>query len=206
MSYSWLAAFLITLGCVAILPAGPTVAQGCEEECPEPEPEKERPDAAPTTPTAVRVSTGVTKSLVRIIEGANRSCADKIDLRYRIDCLRIYYGWVAERLPDTGDYLPVKQAMLAAEAKLDAIVRANLDESAPTVQPRDSRTSSDRKMPPVRPVKRERAEAAAIQAAVVVEETELIILRSGGDPARRTKHYTDLAAAVEDNLIILRSA
>jgi hypothetical protein len=39
-----------------------------------------------------------------------------------------------------------------------------------------------------------------------VEETELIIIRSGGDPARRTQAYTDVAAAVEENLVILRSA
>ena len=63
-----------------------------------------------------------------------------------------------------------------------------------------------KRLPPVRAVREDMAEIAAAQAAAVVEETELIIIRSGGDPARRTQAYTDIAAAVEDNLVILRSA
>jgi hypothetical protein len=205
MKYSFLMAVLLALGLSPFVSSGPALAQGCEVEC-EPKPKGERPDSQPPAPAGVNLSTRVTRQLVRVIEGANRTCDEKIDLRYRIDCLRVYYGWVADELPDTGEYLPIKKAMRQAEAKLDAIVRANLDEAAPPIRPEEAQGLDDRTMPPVRAVKRERAEAAAIQAAVVVEETELIILRSGGDPARRTKHYTEVAAAVEENLIILRSA
>jgi hypothetical protein len=182
------------------------LAQGCGNDCPEPEYERERPDSALPAPSGVTLSNRVTKAIVRVIEGANRTCDDRIDPRYRIDCLRIYYGWVADDLPDTGEYLPIKEAMLRAEAKLDAIVRANLDESEPVIRPRSDLGSTREQLPAVRPIKRDKVEVAAAQAVAVIEETELIILRSGGDPARRTKHYTEVAAAVEENLIILRSA
>jgi hypothetical protein len=207
MKYSLWLAFLFALGLAVLLPSRPALAQSCDGNCPEPrEYESERPDNRIATGSGVRVSRSYTKSIVRIIAGANDTCDSQINLRYRIDCLRVYYGWVADSLPDTGDYVPIKEAMRQAEAKLDAIVRANLDPSAPTMQPREAKGTGGREMPFVRPVKKERATAAATQAAAVVEETELIILRSGGDPARRTQHYTEVAAAVEDNLVILRSA
>ena len=44
------------------------------------------------------------------------------------------------------------------------------------------------------------------QAEEVVKETELVILRSGEDPTRRTAHYQEVAEAVDSNLVILRSA
>jgi hypothetical protein len=143
---------------------------------------------------------------VRILEGASATCDNRIQLRYRVDCLRLYYGRVADSLPDRGDYAPIKRAMLDAEAKLDAIVTANLDEDVPAIRPRDKHKPAAKRIPPVRAVKEDRAEIAAAQAAKVVEEVELVILRSGGDPARRTPHYTAIAAAVEDNLVILRSS
>jgi hypothetical protein len=96
--------------------------------------------------------------------------------------------------------------MLDAAAKLDAIVLANLDETAPAIRPREGHKPLAKRLPPVRAVKKSAEQAAAAQAAAVVEETELIIIRSGGDPARRTQAYTDVAAAVEENLVILRSA
>jgi hypothetical protein len=96
--------------------------------------------------------------------------------------------------------------MLDAADKLDAIVTKYQDETAPVIRPREGHKSAAKRLPPVRPVKEAFAEAAAVEAAMVVEEAELIIIRSGGDPARRTQHYSEVAAAVEENLLILRSA
>ncbi|MFO1202818.1 MAG: hypothetical protein U1E58_09315 [Tabrizicola sp.] len=158
------------------------------------------------TPPGQSLNSGVTKAIVKILQGANKTCDERIELRYRIDCLRLYYLKVASNLPDTGDYLPIKKAMLDAAAKLDAIVTKYQDESEPVIRPREGHKSSAKRLPPVRPVKEAFAEAAAVEAQRVVEETELIIIRSGGDPARRTQAYTDIAAAVEENIVILRSA
>lgn len=197
----------LALGLVLLVPAPPAQAQSCggveESPCPEP---RSGDNNRPWSPPGFVLNSGVTRDIVKILHGADKTCDVRIEPRYRIDCLRIYYLKVADRLPDTGDYLPIKRAMLDAAAKLDAIVIAHLDETAPTIRPRESHKPLAARLPAVRPVKEAFAEVAAAEAARVVEETELIIIRSGGDPARRTEHYNAVAAAVEDNLVILRSA
>ncbi len=59
---------------------------------------------------------------------------------------------MADRLPATGDYLPVKQAMLDAAAKLDAIVTANLDESAPLIRRAKATKPQAKRLPGLRAV------------------------------------------------------
>ena len=216
MTKSSLAKFLLTLCLLWVLPVGSALADCLIEE-----PEVEEPSFVALSADLLSISChtdrsdlqpglsinkGVTKAIIRILQGANSTCDSRIDLRYRIDCLRIYYRKVAANLPNSGDYLPIKQAMLDAADKLDAIVTKYQDESAPVLRPREGHKSQAKRLPPVRPVKEAFAVAAAVEAAMVVEETELIIIRSGGDPARRTQAYTDVAAAVEENLVILRSA
>ena len=148
-----------------------------------------------------------TDRLVGIINDANETCgSDKMAAAYRVDCLRIYYGWVADQLPDRSDYAPIKKAMRQAEAKLDRIVRANLDTKAPVIEPKEGFKRNAKRLPPVRAVKKTAAKKVARQAEVVVKEAELAIIRSGGDPARRAPHFNAVAEAVDDNLVILRSA
>ncbi len=202
-----LSTFLLALGLLWVLPIGSAKA-----DCFEPQVEESPPDFTSIScqdgspELGHVVNTGVTKAIVKILQGADKTCDARIDLRYRIDCLRLYYLKVAANLPDSGDYLPIKTAMLDAAGKLDAIVTKYEDDMAPPLRLRDGHKPMAKRLPPVRAVKEGFADEAAAEAAEVVKETELIIIRSGGDPARRTQAYTDVAAAVEDNLVILRSA
>ncbi len=209
MTKSILRTILFAIGLLCLLPVSAALAD-CEDE---PDYQESLDSfsvlniSCHRDPTpGLGINSGVTKSIVKILQGANSTCDRRIELRYRIDCLRIYYLKVAANLPDTGDYLPIKQAMLDAADKLDAIVKKYQDDSAPVIRPREGHKSAAKRLPPVRPVKENFAEAAAAEAAMVVKEAELVIIRSGGDPAKRTQAYTDVAAAVEDNLVILRSA
>lgn len=152
------------------------------------------------------VSWNTTDTLVDIINDANETCDRRIERKYRIDCLRVYYGWVADTLPNSGDYLPIRKAMRAAEKKLSAIVSANVDRNAPVITPREGHKKSGKKLPPLRAVKPSAVKKATAQAEAVVKETELVILRSGEDPARRTAHFQSVAEAVDSNLVVLRSA
>lgn len=150
---------------------------------------------------------GVTRAIVRIILHANDTCNhERVERRYRIDCLRVYYGWAADSLPDRGEYLPVKKALRDAERKLSAIVSANVDRTAPVIEPREGHKKNAQRLPPLRPVKKSAEKKALAQAQAVVKETELVILRSGEDPARRETHFNAVAEAVDSNLVILRSA
>jgi hypothetical protein len=212
MTKSILSSILLALGLMFLLPVNAARA-----DCPGDYKQTEEPSNFSASPSLLRVAcrddppgvvlnSGVTRSIVKVLQGANSTCDERIELRYRIDCLRLYYLKVAANLPDTGDYLPIKQAMLDAAAKLDAIVAKYQDEDAPVLHLREGHKPAAKRLPPVRAVKKGFAEVAAAEAARVVEETDLVIIRSGGDPARRTAAYTDVAAAVEDNLVILRSA
>lgn len=205
---SILSTFLLALGLLWVLPVGSARA-----DCYEPEVETEEPpsplsiscqDGSPQLGQVV--NSGVTKGIVKILQGADATCDPRIDLRYRIDCLRLYYLKVAANLPNSGDYQPIRKAMLDAADKLDAIVTKYEDDMAPPLHLREGHKPMAKRLPPVRAVKEGFAEKAAAEAAEVVKQTELIIIRSGGDPARRTQHYTEVAAAVEENLVILRSA
>ncbi len=150
---------------------------------------------------------GTTNKLIKIINDANRTCGSaNMAPQYRADCLRIYYGWVADQLPDKGDYAPIKKAMRQAEAKLDRIVSANLDTTAETITPKEGYKKNAKRLPPVRAVKKGSTKKVAKQAEAVVKEAELLIIRSGGDPERRKPHFDAVAEAVDDNLVILRSA
>ena len=149
---------------------------------------------------------GTTNDIVKFLNDANKTCDKRINRRYRIDCLRVYYGWIADSLPDSGEYLPIKQAMRSAEKRLDAIVSANLDQTEPVITPRKGHKPSAKKMPPLRAIKKSAERKAIAQAEAVVKEAEIVILRSGEDPTRRTAHYEEVSAALDSNLVILRSA
>jgi hypothetical protein len=209
MTRSILSTFLLALGLLWVLPAGSAMAD-CHDLEVEPEPLSLLSISCNSNPRDPQpgqvINKGVTKAIVKILQGADQTCGTRIDLRYRIDCLRLYYLKVAANLPESGDYLPIKKAMLDAADKLDAIVIQYQDDMVPPLRLREGHKPMAKRLPPVRAVKEAFAETAAAEAARVVEETELIIIRSGGDPARRTQAYTDVAAAVEENLVILRSA
>lgn len=149
---------------------------------------------------------GFTKKIVKILLHANSTCDERILPEYVVDCLRVYYGWAADAIPDRGEYADIKKALRWAEKKLTAIVSANIDRDAPVILPREGHKKNAKKLPPLRPVKKASRKKVAAQAKAVVQETELVILRSGEDPARRTEHFQEVAAAVDSNLVILRSA
>ena len=152
------------------------------------------------------LTTPHTRDLVLLLGGIDDTCGRRIDPRYRIDCLRATYVRLANMIPATGEYAPVRDALFAAARKLDGIVKANLDPALPTIRPRLQGKGGGRHIQPIRAVAKDKLRAANAQAAKVVKETGLLILRSGDRPPRRTLHFQQVAAAVGDNLILLRSS
>ncbi len=182
------------------------LAQSCDGDCTGGSREQQRQNDNSLPRYGANLNRGTTNDIVHFLNDANKTCNQQIERRYRLDCLRIYYGWIADSLPDNGDYYPIKQAMRRAEMKLDAIVSANVDRTAPTITPRKGYKPYAKKLPPLRAVKKSSVKNAMAQAEAVVKETQLVILRSGEDPTRRTAHYEEVSAALDSNLVILRSA
>ncbi len=147
-----------------------------------------------------------TTGIVTLISTINVTCGPNVDARYRLDCLRISYIELARSMPATGDYLPVREALLTAADQLDRIIAGNLDPAAPTIRPREGGRDRAPRLAPVRAVAPDRIAAANAAAADIVSEASLLILRSGKDPKRRSAHYIEIAAAVDNNVILLRSS
>jgi hypothetical protein len=145
-----------------------------------------------------------TDLIVRYLSASRDTCGRKLDPRYRIDCLRAFYVSTANAIPATGAYAPVRAALFAAARKLDRIVEANLDPAAPTIRPRRA-DNGGHHMQPLRAVARANLRTANAEAAKVVKETEMLILRSADVPKQRTAHYQKIATALDQNLILLRS-
>jgi hypothetical protein len=163
-------------------------------------------DGPDREPTLASLNAGSTTTIALLIADANRSCGPERLRLYRIDCLRVHYQRVADRIPTTGEYGPVKQALADAAAQLDQIVTANLDTTAPQVRPRERGKPLAPRLPNLRAVKPGAEAAANAAAEKVVTQTAMLILRSGEDPKRRTAHYREIVAAVDSNLLLLRSA
>ncbi|MFN0114282.1 MAG: hypothetical protein ACKVPY_06360 [Paracoccaceae bacterium] len=162
---------------------------------------------APDLPTGplFTLSDPGTGGIVDHLASVTDTCGAIRHRRYRIDCLRVLYLRLADSIPATGDYAPVRQALLNAARKLDKIVEANLDPSLPTIRPRRIGVGQGHRIAPIRAVATDRLAAANAAAREVVRETGLLILRSGDRPPRRTQHYQQIATALDDNMILLRS-
>lgn len=127
-----LSTFLLALGLLWALPVSSAKADCLEPQVEETPPDFSSISCRDRSPQLGHIiNTGITKGIVKILQGADKTCDPRIDLRYRIDCLRLYYLKVAANLPESGDYLPIRKAMLDAAAKLDAIVTKYEDDMAP---------------------------------------------------------------------------
>ena len=183
----------------------PAQAQSCSTCGPKSQPGTPGEGPGPRGSYLARLSDDNTRDLVLYLNGIDETCGRRIDPRYRIDCLRATYVRLANQIPATGDYAPIRDALFAAARKLDAIVKVNADPVLPTIRPRLIGKDGGRRIQPIRAVARDRLKAANAEAAQVVKDTDLLILRSGDRPPRRTIHYQQVAAAVGDNVILLRS-
>lgn len=140
------------------------------------------------------------------LRGALATCGpSQLELRYRIDCIRFYFMQLAHELPETGDYAPLQQALAEGAAKLDAIVRRDLDPGAPALRPRVGGRPAAPRTAPIRAVSPAAEARAAREAAAVIEETATILLRSAENSQRRMAHFQQIAAAIGSTKVLLRS-
>ncbi|MCV2867421.1 hypothetical protein OEW28_02105 [Defluviimonas sp. WL0002] len=170
-----------------------------EGGCEEPGPEKTNP--------ATPVTENTTDQIVDVISTAQETCSDEwINDTYRIDCIRQTLLLAAARLPNRGDYAPVKDALLDAADKLDRIVEQNASASSGRVTPPIGGRPLAPTLPPLRAVSPEAQERAVAEAIAVLEEAETILLRSAENSERRLVHYQQVAQAIDSTKVLLRSS
>lgn len=148
-----------------------------------------------------------TDGLVIALKRAIGSCDGRyVDSPYRIDCLHWALRKVARDLPRTGDFAPIRTALLSASDQLSAIVQANLDPGLPPVQPRLEGGTVTAQFPPLRAVRPDRIARANRQARQVLDQTVTVLLRSASESERRRAPYQDVAAVLGSAKVLLRSS
>lgn len=141
-----------------------------------------------------------------LAESLGACSPDRLERRYRIDCLRLHFWRLSQDLPSTGDYAPVRAALAKAAADLDAIVRQNLDTSAPRLRVRANGKPAAPLLPPIRAVRAGTEARVAKQAERVIAEATTALLRSTENSDRRMTHYQQIASAISSTKVLLRSA
>ncbi len=201
-------------------PAGPylpgadqlVLVQGCGTSCgqpPTPQPIQPFPSGAGDgyTPPA-GISPQATAAILKEIGAVNTTCGSDLYVpkRYRVDCMRQALWQLYRTLPKTGDYAPVARAVRQAALDLDAIVARYGDPSAPVIYPPMKGKPLAPRLPATIAI-REKDERRAMRAATAaIERAETMLLRSAVNAETRREPFQQIAAALDDTTILLRSS
>lgn len=154
----------------------------------------------------VVASTKQTSLIVLKLKEADRICGF-IGKEYRISCFAVTYRKLAEEIPANGDYGETRQVLLDTSAKLDNLVRRNVDSQKPALRARLKKDNGrSNPTPPIIAVRSDKTAQLNRQASTIVEEAETVLLRSASSDTKRAIHYQRIAAAVGSNKVLLRSA
>ncbi|OIQ35337.1 MAG: hypothetical protein BM559_02180 [Roseobacter sp. MedPE-SWchi] len=139
------------------------------------------------------LSNATTRSVVKILSRGAERC-DQQPAVYRYDCYRWVYRRAASKLQGNGAYSEARDALRQVESRLKTVVAQNSD----TTQPKRRRGLET--YTAVKPTSVPRVKREAVQA---LAQAETVLLRSAPN---KQEHYTRIAAAVNSNKVLLRSA
>ena len=118
----------------------------------------------------------------------------RLEKNYRYDCYDDAYFRGARKLRQNPDYAPVEEALDEVGRKIRAIVEENADPSMPPLR---------KGFNTYRPIKTEALPASKARVVEAIEEAQTVLLRAPDDNG---EHFQRIAAALESNKVLLRSA
>lgn len=180
----------------------PAQTQGCGSDCPN-NPQQGSGSSPDIGPQAI--SPQATDRIARMFTDAREFCR-YIDPLYRIDCLYAKFRRIAQDLPKTGDYAPVRAALVKAADRLEDVVDSYEDRSAPRIQPRLRSQPDAERIRPLSPIHPDRLAVANRAATEIVTELSTVLLRSSSGSERRQLAFQEIATAVDSTKVLLRSA
>lgn len=169
-------------------------------------------DVAPLTavellslPASVE-ATAVQRTLksLRDIEKTCRSGAVAAD--YVVDCVARSLHRAAAALPGRGELLYARRALLAAAHELDQIVSGALDPARGKIAVPLGGAALAPRLEDLRAVRPERLAEAQSAARDIMQEVQLVLLRSSDDFERHTASFQQIAMAVDSSKNLLRSS
>lgn len=140
------------------------------------------------------VNTRTTDAVVRNLKNDFRECLQLFPA-YRYDCYRKAYRSGAKRLKGSIDYEPAYEALRLVETRIAAVVDANIDPTQKKIR------KGFQRFTPVNEAALPQLKRETIRA---MEEAQTLLLRS---PAAHQKpHFQKIAAVIDSNKVLLRSA
>lgn len=140
------------------------------------------------------LSNRTTAAVVRLLQGDFRECGDLI-IVFRYDCYSQSYRSAADRLDGLVGYAEAQTALRLVETRIGSVVSANRDRTRPPLRQggRVFNAVTEEAIPLLR---RETLRA--------MDEAQTVLLRS--PTAAQRPHYSRIAAVIDSNKVLLRSA
>ncbi|MBM7069499.1 hypothetical protein [Actibacterium sp. 188UL27-1] len=147
-----------------------------------------------------------TRRIITLLDDASETCKRAPDT-YQLDCIRAEYERIARKLPKRGDYAPVQRAINRAAQALDQLSRANLDDTEPpaTVRLTAPSPTGRTRSASFRAIKPAAVATTNAAAARIIGQAQTVLLRSTSNSKRRQAHFQDVANALENGKLLLRS-
>ena len=151
------------------------------------------------------ISPAATQKIAQMFLDAAGFCR-QLDLRYRVDCLYAKFRKIAQALPKTGDYAPLRAALVRAADRLEDVVDDYADPAAGKISPRLRSQPAAERIRPLSPIRAD-LQAIANQATTeIITELSTTLLRSSTGSERRQLAFQQIATAIDSTKVLLRSA
>ena len=148
---------------------------------------------------AVGITPEATQALIDQVAEANRWCRTRYDPGYIPDCIAKAYKRIGATLPWRGGYAKARNALLGGGQSLSDWVERNKDPAKPAISGRTGRRAPAEALTPVR------ASADLNVAAGIIEDTQLVLLRSASGSDQRRVAFEQIANVVGSTVVLLRS-
>ncbi|MEM6304056.1 MAG: hypothetical protein AAF744_05005 [Pseudomonadota bacterium] len=146
-----------------------------------------------------------TRQIVAAIAGLAAFCERAPREVYQIDCLGEQLEEIAASMATSGDYAEAQQIIAGAARDLRALARANRARGVRKRRVRGRINRNRVESKPLIAVQEDRLPQVKAQAAVILDQAQIKLLRSATGSERRQVAYAEMAQVMGSNKTLLRS-
>ena len=151
------------------------------------------------------IQTETTGRILEEIQSGTNFCREFVDPQYAIDCLSDRLQSVADGLSATGEYSEVRAALEDAASDLHALALQNASDALTRSVGRATDGSGQTTARPLTAVDAARLADANAQAAAIIANTQLVLLRSSANSDRRRVAFEQVGEVLGSTVVLLRS-
>ena len=154
---------------------------------------------SPTQMSAVAIG-----NLLTTLQNAQKFCQiiKNVSPEYTIDCISERLAYASRQIAYDRNFAEISKALSDAADKLNGIAQQNRNQSAKS---RRYKSGGQRNTRALTPVTQANIYKANAQARAVIEETQVVLLRSSEGSEKSEAQFQQIAAAVGSNKVLLRT-